>query len=551
MMTFSPFTLGIFSILCLGSAVTAQADEKEKTPYEQALDRYNETQSRLPFLHHTDGRKRLANTRDPRALAILAKDYAKPDRYPEYTRYTLAHLIGQNFDFDEAVPQLDALRAANDDPIDTWLWVHAMRIHVNQVGDPEVVRIATTAKNALHRAAAILALGLSRHGRMKDAIVHNCVEFPKKAHDRCALLGAMSGALYENRRSVNDPDYRAALEAYIGLLDPKVGLTHVSKIQMARHLQWILNGPALFVNPEPWLELLSRGEIRQPKKTDTRASPSFFGIETEGERFCYIVDMSNSMCKPIEPSARPRNAPVTGKRKPKRKKGFVPSESDLPWGLIRSRWDLAREQLRISLLRLPDDKYFSVIGFGTDAVVFKSCKGMVRATKRNVDKVIAELDSIKPGPADSVKAPDGTLAGQTNMHAGLKRGFGMTRKGPVEAEDAAYVHPKVLTEGCDTIFLLSDGAPSYDDFRVTDRDYGEGRVVVEHEYGAAGRRTPNLNYHGPYDQHDWLVEDVRRMNAFRRIRMHCVGLGEANMSLLGRLAEVCNGETFSMGKKTK
>ena len=39
------------------------------------------------------------------------------------------------------------------------------------------------------------------------------------------------------------------------------------------------------------------------------------------------------------------------------------------------------------------------------------------------------------------------------------------------------------------------------------------------------------------------------MNAFRRIRMHCIGLGEANMGLLKRLAKMGNGETFSMGKK--
>ncbi len=135
------------------------------------------------------------------------------------------------------------------------------------------------------------------------------------------------------------------------------------------------------------------------------------------------------------------------------------------------------------------------------------------------------------------------------MHSGLRLAFGLTKKGFVE--EAGYVHPKVLTEGCDTIFLLSDGAPSFDGFEITDKDYGEGRVVIDHEYGAAAQRTPNLKYHGPYDQEDWLVEDVRRMNAFRRIRMHCVGLGEANMQLLRRLAKMGNGDTFAMGKRTR
>lgn len=539
--------LSLANLLVLGClAVPLTGQNQSDEAFISALARYKEVKTRLPFAHHTDGRTRIANTRRPEALQLLAADYGKPWSHPQYTKYTIAFMVGKNFGDNEHATRLEAMRRQHEDPVDMWLWVHALRIQIDEVGDASAVEIATTSNQAMHRAAAILALGQSRNGRIKSAIVQTCLNFPRKAGDRALLLGAMSGALWENKRYVNDADYRLALEAYIGLLAESVGLDHVMKIQMARHLQWILKGPALFVNPEPWLELLQRGEIKQPKKTDTRAAPSFFGIETQGERFCYVVDMSDSMCKEIEPSARPPNAPLTGPR-PRRKKGFVPTESDLPWHLIRTRWDLAREQLRISLLRLSDDKYFSIVWFGTESGNLKTTKGMMRATRSNVDRALAELDQIELGPKDPVKAPDGQLRGRTNMHSGLRRAFGLTKRGLVD--EAAYVHPKVLTEGCDTIFLLSDGAPSWDDFHTKDRDYGEGRVVVDNEYGASAARTPTLIYHGPYDQEDWLVEDVKRMNAFRRIRMHCVGLGEANMRLLRRLAEMGHGETFSMGKK--
>jgi hypothetical protein len=382
-----------------------------------------------------------------------------------------------------------------------------------------------------------------------------CLDFPRKEFERNLLLGAMSGALWENKKRVNSEDYREALTAYINLLAEDVGLTHPAKVMMARHLQWILNGPALFVNPEPWLELLARGEVKKPASGGTSAAPRFFGVETDGERICYVVDMSDSMLKEIEPSSRPSTTPVTGPRK--KKKRELLDESDLPWHLIKTRWDLAREQLRISLMRLPSDKYFSVIWFGDESGTLDSCKGMIKATKGNVDRVVAELESITPTPPSTNDGRQRTgvmvdgkamvLRGYTNMHSGILRAFGLAGRGYVDK--VAYVDPDPINEGCDTIFLLSDGAPTTDDFMLDDKDYKEGQVSSDIEAGTAAARTPRLWYPGPYRDPKWLVEDVRRMNAFRRIRMHCIGLGEANMQLLNDLAKSGNGEVFSFGKK--
>jgi hypothetical protein len=319
-------------------------------------------------------------------------------------------------------------------------------------------------------------------------------------------------------------------------------------------LQIILNAPGPFMNPEAWLELLARGDINAPASTETRASPRFFGIETDGERLVYVVDMSDSMLKEIQPDARP-TGPITGPKK-KKKKGAILDESDIPWHLIKTRWDLAKENLRISLSRLTPDKEFCVVWFGSEADTLDACKGLVKASRRNVDRVMEELDDVKarrdPKDANEVMPPDGKLRGYTNLHGGLRLAYALHRRG--FADEFSYVDPKALSEGCDTILLLTDGDPSVDDFGMTDKNYGEGKSIISFERGEEAPNQPTTRYSGPYvamgiPECPSLVADVRRMNAFRRVRMHAVGFGEANMKLLQLLAEIGQGQSFAVGSK--
>ena len=110
---------------------------------------------------------------------------------------------------------------------------------------------------------------------------------------------------------------------------------------------------------------------------------------------------------------------------------------------------------------------------------------------------------------------------------------------------------KAMAEGCDTIFLLSDGAPSWDDFDKRDKDYGEGNVIYDNEYAAPAPRTPFLIYHGPYVLRHWLEDEVARMNVFRKVQVHCIGIGEADIGLLRRIAGNAMGEVFLRGAKAK
>lgn len=548
--------LGASAALFLSSVCVAAPQLPEGTipGWEDALARYKEVMGRKPFRMHTEGRSRIAETRSPEALPILATDYAKPQAYPEHTKYTIATLLGRHFDRLADLSAIAALRRGHTKPIDTWLWVQALRLEIDRNGPEEALAIVRDDKDVHHRAAAIAAIGSSSRPELKEALVPVCMDFPKKEFERNLLIGAMTGALWENRKRINEEGYRAAIEAYIGLLATDVGLGHTIKVQMARHLQEIFDSPAMWVNPEPWLEILQRGEVKQKKDNETTAGPSFFGVTTDGERFVYVVDMSDSMLKPIEPSAKPDNVPTTGPRKKPKKKKIL-DESDLPWHEIHTRWDLAREQLIISLSRLTPDKHFAVVWFGTETGTLKSTKGMVKATSTNVKRVVDELKSIQQEPLDASRGenssthPDGKLKGETNLHGGLRLAFALADKGFVE--EPAYVDEDAITEGCDTIFVVTDGRPSSDDFVVADKDYGEGKVVRNRESNAEAPRSPTLLYHGPYVADDWLLADVARMNSFRRIRLYAIGIGEANMRLLEELAKIGNGEAFSFGKKQK
>lgn len=536
-----------FLTLCATAALAATAAAQSPAPSndDAAMARYRECLARLPFLYHTEGRTTLAARSTQEALATLIADYLGVKDHAEYARYTLADLFRQHFCDDPFVEPLRKLREAHKKPADTWLWYQTLAIEGQRQGTAALLDLVTTSKLAWQKAAAIAALGSLGKFDAFTAIEITCAAFPKKdkAADRALLLGAMAGVLADNRPRVRDPKARAGMTAYINLLQPAAELAPISALQVARHLMWALDGPGLMVTPEPWLVLLEHGKDKAKAPGSTVTQPRFFGIETEGERFCYVVDLSDSMCKEIDPDVIPRG-PVTGPKK--RPKGELPSSDDLPWHTIRTRFDLAREHLKLSLLRLPDDKYFSIVWFGTGAGTLPSSPGLVKATKANVQKAIKDLDAIVTGPPDPVTAPDGVLRGKTNLHAGLRHAFSLSARDYVAS--AAFVDAGVLTDGCDTIFLLSDGAPSWDEFFVNDKDYGEGQVVVDTEYQAGAARSPRLNYYGPYHDPQYLLADVQRMNAFRRVRLHCVGIGEANMDLLRRLAAIGHGELYTVGR---
>ena len=184
-------------------------------------------------------------------------------------------------------------------------------------------------------------------------------------------------------------------------------------------------------------------------------------------------------------------------------------------------------------LFLPDSPPFQ-IGFGPSASAGRGPSPRQRfvASITQVDDPSHRVDFEQVVSADEFFRASSSLQGFARSHE--------------------YVDLKASELGCDTIFLLSDGAPSWDDFARKDKYYkGEGKIVRDTEYGIEVPPTDLVNYPGPYVFDTWLAEDVKRMNVFRKAQIHCIGIGEANVSLLRQIAKAAMGEVYLLGAKAK
>jgi hypothetical protein len=190
-----------------------------------------------------------------------------------------------------------------------------------------------------------------------------------------------------------------------------------------------------------------------------------------------------------------------------------------------------------------------VIWFGDGHDTLKACKGLIPANSGNIEAVCNELDKIRGG-APIADRPDGTLRGKTNLHGGLRQAFKLTGKAPVK--DYAYVAPETFFTGADTVFLLSDGDPTWDDWNCVDArepwdQTGDPESNIKHP------DQPNLDFPGPYGywrnqgQGQWIVDDVRRMNLFHKAEIHCIGIGEVSQGLLMGIAKHGMGQVKMVG----
>jgi hypothetical protein len=342
-------------------------------------------------------------------------------------------------------------------------------------------------------------------------------------------------------RTRTDPKWQRMALALVATLDDET-VPRSARLVVARHLAKALAADTVALESAYWRGLLS-AEAAEKKakaaekqgKTVNYVKPKFFGVEASGERIAYVIDLSDSMLAPIDLGPEKRPTGPTSGPKPKREKGALPTEDDIPWHLVKTRFDLAREHLKISLQRLGEEQSFTVVTFGSKAELLDGLTGMVKATPGNVKKAISALDGIRIGGPQTGK-PYGVLAGDTNLHSGVRLAFRVRARGVVE--EFEHVELTGFEEGCDTIFVLSDGDPTVDDYLVEDADFGDGDVVSDRESKEKAPRTARLIYQGPYADWNHLLEDVRRMNLFREVEIHCISIGDAQPGWLQRLAEL-------------
>ncbi len=560
------FTL-IAAVLALSSGVTGTATAsppQDDAAFEALLEEVNELMLRLPLRYHIRAYESLAGSREPAAIEELTRRYDKPDLPKDQERYLMASslsVIGKKGK-DGLVEALAAWRGEASAAEDAWLWRHALEVEIQLAGPDGAAEIARNARSTALRGAAIEALAATSSEPLYDLIPELLQSPPKKEQDQIALMGAYASALTAlgNKKTQTETPWKKLALTLVATFEDE-DVPRAAKLILARHLAAELDAEAVVLEAAAWRTLLAKraqeakdrrkeGDKAAPKADDADdeyVRPRFFGVEVTGERICYLLDLSDSMAAPIPPEWKPKGAPESGPRvRKKRKKGDLPTEADIPWYIVKTRFDVAREHLRVSLERLQPDQKFCVIGFGTRAEYIKGTKGMVKATSGNVKKVLKELDGIKIGAPQGERV-HGTIWGDTNLHAGLKLAFATSKKGRVKG--AGYVDPDTFVSGADTLFVLSDGDPSVDDYTVTDVDYGDGRVITDKESKREGKeRTMKMNFIGPYSNWPLLLEDTRRMNMLREVEIHVISVGDADEQALGMLADIGLGKLQVFGR---
>lgn len=515
--------------------------------FESAFKAYQVWVKRPSLRKRTEGRERLARTGDPRALKALIQDYGKPEEPKDQVRYLVAFMAAESFYDAQFVPLFDEWRAKEDKAADAWLWYQALRNGVAAGGAAEAIAAAKSDRTLFLRAAAVESLRFENEQDLLPFIREMAAKLPSDAFPRAVLLESLTALLCSRVEQAKTPAFAEAAAETLRHMDEPVTPDR-TRIAMGRRFARLFKTRFVWRNGARWLqelEFVARGG-KQPANDNYAKPPTFAGIEATGDRICYVIDLSDSMLEPLTPreAAKLPKGPITGRPQQKAAENdrWKQALEAVKWDKVKNKFDAAREMLKTSLLMLDEKQSFSVICFGDGAGLLKGTKGMQKATLENIQGVIKILDGIKPGPKKDGR-PHGTLLGNTNMHGGLHRAFKV--KGGGLAGPGEYVNPATFDDGCDTLFLLSDGAPTWDDWPANDsKDPGD--YAGDPETGARHADSTQLTFHGPYSRAHHIVGDVTRLNLFRKVEIHCVGMGGADMNILQTLAALGMGEALDL-----
>lgn len=539
--------LFVVAAVLLASLVSAQ---RRVMDFDSAKKMYDESLSIAALSLRARGIEVLASTGDARAITILERRYRKPEEPTYQIKYLVAGSLGEMSRRPlsaEGAGQLWTFARSMGADLDAWLKFNALRVHIAKCGGSEAFKSAESKVGCFERAAALEAL--AQAGKLEALAVVEKLASAKlsgTALEQRVLFSACASALMYLSNSKDKPEFAAAARPLIMLLDHKK-IEEPLKLVIARHLSYVFNTEKLWISAEPWLKLLESKPAEDPDSKTVARRPTFFGLEGRGKRTIYVIDLSDSMLKKLsgaEIEDIKKRTPVTGPggEKPD------PKKPGLPWDKIKTRFDAAREVLKLSLRELPNDVHFAVVMFGTNARLLNATQRLVPAALGNVAQAINELDNIRPG-SPTEDRPEGVLMGDTNMHAGLVRAFRMAADGLISGEDE-HVNAKTFFGGCDTIFVLSDGDPNTDDYPglgPIEKNRGSWDAESGKMTKGDGRDT-QYTYHGPYAQDMYLLRDLRRMNLFRKVEINCVGVGESNDSLLVAIARNGLGTVAKVGK---
>jgi len=247
---------------------------------------------------------------------------------------------------------------------------------------------------------------------------------------------------------------------------------------------------------ELWLRWLEEWEKRGPdaKAEDVQApkakggassvaqEPTYYGIKILSEKVVFVIDLSLSMKDPVEIDKRKlmgesrARTPADGEKKPEKKGPRF--EDTIKWWKIKCGLDLAKAQFVFALGQLDRKQSFDIVTFSDEAIAWQG-------------KLIKATPMARASAANFVENLE--VIGKTNSFAALELAFNLSGPGKSKRD---------YRSGADTIFFLTDGAPSI----------------------------------GKYIRPEDILAEIRRMNTTRRIKIHVIGLN-VNVPFLRNLAK--------------
>ncbi len=502
---------------------------------------------------------RLATAGEGKGIPLLVERYRSPrGPHEEEERFLMAGGLRYAGRDDATQRAIDGwLGAARGR--DPWLEFNAL---LTRAGEPLFAIARDPKAPAWRRAAAIQAIALGESAvepaiEALAAIASDADALPRKDDDLHLLSGALGAALLDLQVKVElDPYGELDRDACAPLVGALMGLLKHPKLSEASVALLERRLSQFGRQSDDAGEEADEGASRV-RGGSKRVPAEFMGVTVANcRRIVYVIDLSDSMLEPLTVTERDE---LTRRAERARTGGgsqVRKVRERLDWSRITTRFEAARAFLKMSLAELDDEVSFAVVGFGDGAELLRSTPKLTRAKGSAVARVAAELDALQPQRyADRDREG---LWGNTNLHAAMRLAFRVSTRGLLSAEKCAA--PGTKTESvADTIFLLSDGAPTRDDYagKGPETDVEKGSwTEVDPETGkktthtSDGGRGHSL-HDGPYEDLEFCRPDMERMNLFRWTQMHVVGIGECDRYWGQAVTEIGEGELQIIGKSAK
>jgi len=358
----------------------------------------------------------------------------------------------------------EAIRlAGKSDGQTRWLWLDALGRMQSSAARDYVRSLAGDASTDWDRVAAIRAL----IQRNDPSLIPLCAANQGGGWQiRAARVQAL--------RNIVVGEAFPALTGYVK--DPSARVRTDAQSALAN-----ICGRDLGDDPEAWMAWwkVNKTKLGGLGKTATAIrSPygSYYGMPLYPGRLCFIIDVSGSMDAALGP----------------KEAAYVAKAKHLQGLEVLTRLDLAREEAKRAIRELPEQARVQLIWFSTVATRW-SRRGPAFMTSGNRIECLRRLDRLNAN-------------GGTDIHGALVRAFSPSDGARFKA---------VWAKSVDTIYLLSDGEPGYD-------------------------QTITSPAH--------LVLDMVERNRVRMIRVNTIGMGAPDRPLLRDLATRTGGTYVDLAK---